>query len=235
MGRDRTFMLHSIGSSCENSKWCIACGGLKRAIVKNKTGHFTFDDGYMNILGCGEEIFSLLGERAAIFLVAGKVGSLNDWDTTGELIGKPLLDWGQIRELKKLGVRIGSHSLSHADLTKLGDRELERETRESKKILEEKIGEPVEGFSYPYGYFNERVIDAVKDAGYRWAMTTSDSIWEGWGNPYRLRRINISGLDPDWLLRAKLSGFYDIKAVWELPALAWDKLTLPLWAFGKTG
>ena len=125
-------------------------------------------------------------------------------------------------------MRFGSHSLTHVDLTKLGESELEREIKESKEILEEKLNETIEGFAYPYGFFNERVIRAVRNAGYRWAVTTSDSIWEGRGNPYRMRRINISGLNPDWLLRAKLNGLYDIKALWELPRLLWEKVVLSM-------
>jgi peptidoglycan/xylan/chitin deacetylase (PgdA/CDA1 family) len=155
-----------------------------------------------------------------------KITGVNDWDRSGELTGKPLLTWEQIGELRKLGVRFGSHSLTHTDLTKLDDAGLEREVKESKRILEEQLGQEVEGFAYPFGFFDERVISAVKAAGYKWAVTTSDSIWEGWGDPYRLRRVNISGLDPDWLLSAKLNGLYDIKAVCELPRLIREKVTL---------
>jgi peptidoglycan/xylan/chitin deacetylase (PgdA/CDA1 family) len=161
-----------------------------------------------------------------LFLVAGKIGATNDWDSSGELAGKPLLSWDQVEELNKLGVRFGSHGLTHADLTKLDHEELDREVRESKRILEQKFGQVVEGFAYPFGFFNEKVIGAVKAAGYRWAVTTSDSVWEGLGNPYRMRRINISALDPDWLLRVKINGFYDIKAVCELPRLIRQKVAL---------
>jgi peptidoglycan/xylan/chitin deacetylase (PgdA/CDA1 family) len=168
----------------------------------------------------------MLKGQAIVFLVASKVGKVNDWDTSGELSGKPLLTWEQIGKLQSFGVRFGSHSLTHADLTKLDGVGLEREVKESKRILEEKIGQSVEGFAYPFGFFNKKVIEAVRQAKYKWAVTTSDSIWEGWGDPYRLRRIKVSGLDPEWLLRAKMNGLYDIKAVWELPRLIQEKATL---------
>ena len=207
-------------------KFCITHETAKTIFSKGKNCFFMFDDGY-------QPIFDVLGSagpricrRVHIFLVVAKIGGLSDWDTSNELARTPLLSWDQIRELRKLGVRFGSHSLTHADLTKLGDIELEREVRESKTILEEKIGQPVEGFAYPFGFFNENVITVVKDAGYQWAVTTSDSIWEGWGDPYRLRRINLSGLDPDWLLKAKINGLHDVKAVWELPRLIWEKVAL---------
>ncbi len=125
-----------------------------------------FDDGYQSIYDVLVSAKPEICNRVYIFCVAGKIGGVNDWDAEGELSGKLLLNWNQILELQSLGIRFSSHGLTHADLTKLGDRELEKETRESKRILEERIGEPVEGFAYPFGYFNERVIKAVKAAGY---------------------------------------------------------------------
>jgi peptidoglycan/xylan/chitin deacetylase (PgdA/CDA1 family) len=197
-------------------------------IVKKKRIILTFDDGYSDIFVNALDIFKRLSGRAIIFLVAGKIGGVNDWDSSCELAGKSLLSWEQIDELAKSGVELGSHSMTHPDLTKLKSKELEREIRESKRILEERLGNPIDGFSYPFGLFNNQVISALKDAGYKWAVTTSDSIWEGMANPYRIRRISISGLDSEWLLRAKLNGLYDIKAFWELPKLVADKISLTL-------
>lgn len=217
-------MLHSIGKV--DSKYCVTLERLKQIIHKSQESIFTFDDGYADNSTYGRDAFATLSDRVIIFLVPGKIGRANDWDLSGKLIGKPLLTWEQISDLQSLGVKFGSHGLTHTDLTKLDNAELDREVKESKKILEEKLGQIVEGIAYPFGFFNEKVIDAVKAAGYKWAVTTSDSVWEGLGNPYRMRRINISGLDPEWLLGAKISGLYDIKAVWELPRLIQEKVAL---------
>lgn len=221
-----SFMLHTINDRV--SRYAVTPGKLRRIAAGSRERFLTFDDGYENAFINGKRVFAESGCKIIFFLVSGKIGGVNEWDKSGELAGKPLLNWDQIKELQSLGISFGSHSLTHADLTKLGDGELERETKESKRILEEKLGCAIDGFAYPFGYFNERVISAVRNAGYKWAVTTSDSIWEGWGNPYRMRRINISGVDPDWLITAKVSGLYDIKAVWELPQLIWDKIALSL-------
>jgi peptidoglycan/xylan/chitin deacetylase (PgdA/CDA1 family) len=217
-------MLHMIGAGAE--KFCVTSRTFRELFAIGDRCRFMFDDGYSaiypHLVSAKNEIYS----RITIFPVAGKVGGANDWDTSGELAGKPLLSWDQLGELRIRGVRIGSHGLTHADLTKLNAKELERETKDSKNILEDRLGELVVGFAYPYGYFNDRVISAVKDAGYKWAVTTSDSIWEGRSNPYRMRRINISGRDPDWLIRAKLNGLYDVKSVWELPKLLFEKMVI---------
>jgi len=220
----KNLLLHMIGDKPD--KFCVTHEMAKAIFSKEKKCCSMFDDGYQSIFDVLASVAPEICRRVHIFLVVAKIGGVNDWDISGELSGKCLLGWEQILELQSLGVKFGSHGLTHADLTKLGDVELEREVKESKGILEEKLGEEVEGFAYPFGFFNERVITAVKAAGYAWAVTTSDSVWEGLGNPYRMRRINISGLDPEWLLRAKINGFYDIKAVSDLPRLICEKIAL---------
>jgi peptidoglycan/xylan/chitin deacetylase (PgdA/CDA1 family) len=191
-----------------------------------KAHRLTFDDGYTSIYKFLYSAGKQICHKTTVFLVAAKIGALNDWDKSGELAGQPLLNWDEILELQKSGVRVGSHGLTHRDLTKLDNKELDREVKESRRILEEKLGQIVEGFAYPFGYFNQKVIDAVKAAGYKWAVTTSDSIWEGRGNPYRIRRIKISGLDSKFIIWAKITGLYDIKSFWKLPHLVSEKMTL---------
>ena len=209
-------------------KFCITHEMAKTIFTQGKDCRFMFDDGYRSIydvlISAGQRICN----KTYIFCVTGKIGGLNDWDKGGELAGKQLLNWEEIIELQALGVKFGSHSLTHANLTKLDNKELEREVKESKRILEEKIGREVEGFAYPFGYFNQKVIDAVKAAGYKWAVTTSDLIWEGRGNLYRMRRINISGFDSKFLIWSKMTGLYDIKSFWKLPVLALEKMELLL-------
>jgi len=37
--------------------------------------------------------------------------------------------------------------------------------------LEDKLGVDIKSFCYPYGDYDERVMDAVKDAGYKLAFS----------------------------------------------------------------
>lgn len=159
-----------------------------------------------------------------VFIVAGKMGGVNDWDHNGELAGRQILSWEQARELQSAGMIFGSHGMAHCDLRKLDDRTLQSEVEDSKKLIEDKLGKKVNWFAYPYGYFDERTVRAVRKAGYKGAFTTDDSIWAGRGNPYRLRRIQISGLDSDRMLRTKISGMYDLKSLWTLPGMVASKI-----------
>lgn len=79
----------------------------------------------------------------------------------------------QIREMHAYGIEIASHTLTHADLPKLKDDELQKEIADSKIFLEKLINEEVLSFAYPFGKYNLRVRKAVEDAGYKYATTTN--------------------------------------------------------------
>jgi len=61
---------------------------------------------------------------------------------------------------------IGSHGMTHRDLTRLTSEELIYECRRSKEILERIIEKPVYSFAYPYGLLNECVKKVVMNCGY---------------------------------------------------------------------
>ncbi|HEU5398880.1 MAG TPA: polysaccharide deacetylase family protein [Gammaproteobacteria bacterium] len=82
------------------------------------------------------------------------------------------LDWGQIIALHKAGVTIGSHTCSHALLTNEPHQKALREARDSRAILEQRLGTGVEHFAYPDGRFNREALGVVEEAGYRYAYTT---------------------------------------------------------------
>ena len=61
---------------------------------------------------------------------------------------------------------IGSHGMTHRNLTKLQPHELRYELEVSKRMLEKIIEKPINSFAYPYGYFNSDIIEAVRSYGY---------------------------------------------------------------------
>jgi peptidoglycan/xylan/chitin deacetylase (PgdA/CDA1 family) len=218
-------MLHDIG---ENPGIYTISGQRFLSLAKPNIRRLSFDDGYLSVADSLLEVFGRqkCSLKVILFLVVGKIGQANDWDKEGEFVGKALLTWEQARQLKLHGVEFGSHSLTHPDLTKLTQKALELEINESKRILEEELEMVISTFAYPFGLWNQRVIDTVKKAGYQWAVTASGRVWEGIGNPYRQRRIEIRGIDPDWVVRLKMSFLYDTKGIWELPTLLLEKYAL---------
>jgi peptidoglycan/xylan/chitin deacetylase (PgdA/CDA1 family) len=102
-----------------------------------------------------------------------------------------LLSWDQLRALVRAGHEVGSHSVTHPILPLVDDAQLEREVAGSKTRLEQELGVPCESFCYPNGDCDDRVVEAVRRAGYLRAVTTA------WGpnardvDPFRLTRCDI--------------------------------------------
>ena len=86
---------------------------------------------------------------------------------------EPMED-SEIVALSRNGFEIGSHSLSHADLTTLYLNEAKYELEESKHQLETLIKKSVYGFCYPKGKFNSEVKSLVKQVGYKYARTIGE-------------------------------------------------------------
>ena len=64
------------------------------------------------------------------------------------------------------GFEIANHSLSHPNLPDLSPADLEREVRDSRRILQAWFQQPVRGFCYPFGGLNPAVKEVVRAAGF---------------------------------------------------------------------
>lgn len=145
-----------------------------RAIV------LTFDDAFENFYTQAWPILRERGFPATLFVVT-------DW------IGRPgYMSWDQIKAVDRSGVVIGSHSVTHPWLPALDEETLRREVVESKRVLEEGLGHPVEMFCYPGGARDERVKRAVQTAGYRGACATNPGPGSSDRDPYAIKRVRIS-------------------------------------------
>lgn len=143
--------------------------------VRRKSVVLTFDDGFSDFLENAVPIMSKYQYSATLFIVAGEVGGVSRWRSPE--LQKPLLTWEEIREIAKMGYEISSHGLHHRDLTTLRDKDLETEVSTSKELIEDRIGVPVNAFSYPWGAHSVREIENVKKAGYDCAVAVG-SCWE---------------------------------------------------------
>ena len=103
-----------------------------------------------------------------------------------------VLSWEQIRLLgsDKL-CTIASHTLSHGVLPNMGDEQLEAELRDSKLKLEQCIQKKVEHFAYPYGTWNDSVLEQVTDAGYKTAVLANGGKVRRNNSQFKLHRIEL--------------------------------------------
>ncbi len=102
-----------------------------------------------------------------------------------------MLTWDELRAMHERGHEIGSHSVSHPILPLLSDAELKAEIAGSRTYLRQKLGADVDTFCYPNGDHDARVVAAVREAGYRYAVTTQYGINTRNHDPLTLKRCDM--------------------------------------------
>lgn len=124
----------------------------------------TFDDGRVSAYRYVADILDRYGWKAHFFV-------------TTDHIGHPaVLSPGQIRELRKLGHAIGSHSSSHPHhMSVLEPDELAKEWTSSVAALSDILGEPVTIASIPGGSYSKKVAEAAARSGIT-ALFTSEPV-----------------------------------------------------------
>ncbi|WP_043669549.1 polysaccharide deacetylase family protein [Streptomyces xylophagus] len=150
----------------------------------------TFDDGYADFVANALPLLARRDFGATLFVLPGRLGGDNAWDPLGPR--KPLLTADGIRRAAAEGVEIGSHGLTHVDLTKADDATLKAEVAESRSQLQELLNSPIDGFCYPYGTIDTRAMDAVRAAGYTYACAINPGDLNG---VHALPRVHIGQND----------------------------------------
>jgi peptidoglycan/xylan/chitin deacetylase (PgdA/CDA1 family) len=143
----------------------------------------TFDDAY---LGQYENAYPLLKEfnyPAVYFVQTGFVGVPTSKDH---------FTWEQMQEMDRENlVSFAAHTISHPeDLRLFDDAKLRREIGESKRVMEEKLGHPIDYFAYPAGNRDERVKQYVADAGFKLSFTMDTGFTGQSPNLLEVRRFN---------------------------------------------
>ena len=124
----------------------------------------TFDDGFRNFF---EHAFPVLQEHhfpATVFVITGYCGGRNDWPSQPPRPVIPTLDlmrWSEVGIIAEAGISVGSHSATHPRLSSLSEADVETELCHSRAILEDRTGQAVDAFAYPYGDSTPAVRRAV--------------------------------------------------------------------------
>lgn len=178
-------------------------------LIKNKkkmppkTVAITFDDGYLDNYTHAYPVLKKYNIPAAIFVVINRVGK--------HLGNDDYMSWSQIRELSESGlITIGSHSMSHPNLSEIDSEEqLKEEIFESKKILENELNKEVKFFSYPFGGRSLEARRIVSLSGYKAAVGTNFPKGSPGDDIYALKRLRISENCRNlFIFWVETSGFY---------------------------
>ncbi len=102
-----------------------------------------------------------------------------------------MLTWSQITEAAQAGVEVAGHSHRHPQLDQLPAQLLRDELHSSKAQLEDKLGSPVAGLAYPFGYSNARVRQAARDLGYGYACAVGNTMITSQSDLFALPRLTV--------------------------------------------
>ncbi len=147
----------------------------------------TIDDGYRSGYNITYPILKKYGFTATLLIYTDYVG-----------ISKSAITWDQLREMKADGFEVGSQTVSHADLTKrrVGEDDkayiarVKRELLVSKRIIDKKLNQDTIYLAFPYGRYNQRILNICDQVGYEMAF----SVKRG-GNPFFSDPLTL-GRDP---------------------------------------
>ena len=194
---------------------------LENGKIPEKAICITFDDGYRDNY---ERAFPILldnGFKANIFLIADYIDK-GKWysrekriwsdDNKGEDFQYyELLTRSQIEEMSRYGISFEAHSITHPDLTSLPLSSARMEINESKKMIEDLIGETVKFFAYPYGKYNEMLRDQLIKSGYKGACIIGGRAQaNGKGSDlYALERIGIVPQYDIDSFKVMITGYYE--------------------------
>jgi len=119
------------------------------------------------------------------------------------------MTWDEVRELRRQGFEIGSHTVEHPILSRVSPAQLEFELRESKRHIEQETGAPCVAIAYPNGdpgSISQAVVDAARDEGYRLGFTVIEQFTAKPANALAVNRLCIMGHLPVNSFHFRVSG-----------------------------
>jgi len=144
----------------------------ERAVV------ITFDDGNQDVVTNALPIMQKYGFVGTAYIIVKWIGA-DGYDTAD-----------QLTQLQSAGWEIGSHTMSHLDLSKNEDN-LQHEIRMSLLKLDKDYGMNVKSLAYPFGVIDDRIITYTSKAGYTSAVCLNTTFIQNVRNLYCLSRMEV--------------------------------------------
>lgn len=165
--------------------------------LSDRTVAITLDDGFEEAVRHASAALLARGFTATFFIVAGLIGRTSEWTRWTRQCAMPLAGAAAVRDLARAGFAVGSHTMSHRPLGRLGPADCRAELSESKQRLEELVEQEICDLSYPFGSADESVRAVAAECGYRTACSLKSGLSPHADDPLMLNRVEICGGESD--------------------------------------
>jgi len=165
----------------------------------------TVDDGHESLLTVIVPECLRYGWMGTAFVPARLVGSDGAWDV-GAWKKHRHLGWSGLAEVLAAGWEIGVHGASHRALTDMPLEEAERELREARDEIGQKLGVSVTSIAYPFGATSAEIAARAREVGYARGVTMRPGPVREDTDPLLLPRWPVYRMDRAHHLVVRLSG-----------------------------
>jgi peptidoglycan/xylan/chitin deacetylase (PgdA/CDA1 family) len=131
------------------------------------------------------------GFSATVFVTTGWVADDVRGRSGTPAIG-PMMNWSQIAEASRCGIEIAAHSRTHPQLDRLPEPAMREELATSKSELEDRLGIPVNGVAYPFGYSNAKVRDMARLTAYGYGCAVRNTMARAGCDLFALPRLTVA-------------------------------------------
>ncbi len=155
--------------------------------LKNHRVVLSIDDGHWSVYKYVYPLLKKYRMTATLALIANNFTGTKTGYSSG--LG---LTVARVKEMvDSCAVEVASHTLSHPWLTTLDSATAWHEIYHSRVVLESVLGVPVISFVYPYGNWNHKIKEMVRQAGYLTARAVRSGEVNFWVDPFQLPEFEL--------------------------------------------
>ena len=169
----------------------------------------TFDDGYVDNYQEALPLLQKYHMQAVVFPIYNWLGKENKWEKFGKQLTKTMTA-DELKRWQQAGMDIQPHTANHPFLTQCTDEQLIAELENAKIQFETLLGKPMPYLCYPYGFFNQKVIDFARKANYKMAFAIFENVPLWKLDLFALPRIQIPAHQKMWEFKLKVSSIHII-------------------------